>query len=64
MNDMYSIILVGLFFLFLALKLTGYIDWSWLWVLAPLWIPLAIVAVCGIGFLIILLFVNRKNETD
>lgn len=25
---------------FIALKLMGYIDWSWVWVLAPLWIPL------------------------
>ena len=24
--------------LFIALKLTGYITWSWLWVLAPIWI--------------------------
>jgi hypothetical protein len=32
----------GLFLLFLALKLTGYIDWSWIWVTAPLWIGLAI----------------------
>lgn len=23
--------------LFIGLKLTGYIAWSWLWVLAPLW---------------------------
>lgn len=23
--------------LFIGLKLTGYIDWSWWWVLAPLW---------------------------
>jgi len=23
--------------LFVALKLTGYIDWSWWWVTAPLW---------------------------
>lgn len=29
--------------LFIGLKLTGYIDWSWVWVLAPLWIPLAVV---------------------
>lgn len=29
--------------LFVALKLTGYIDWSWLWVLAPFWIPWAII---------------------
>ncbi|MEB2554065.1 hypothetical protein [Burkholderia cenocepacia] len=31
-----------LFILFLALKLTGFIDWSWWWVTAPLWIPAAI----------------------
>jgi hypothetical protein len=30
-----------LFFIFLVLKLTGFIDWSWIWVCSPLWIPLA-----------------------
>lgn len=29
--------------LFIGLKLTGHIDWSWLWVLAPIWIPFALV---------------------
>lgn len=29
---------------FIVLKLTGVISWSWLWVLAPFWIPLALVA--------------------
>ena len=29
-------------FLFIAFKLTGFIHWSWLWVLSPLWISLAI----------------------
>lgn len=24
--------------LFIALKLTGYINWSWWWVLSPVWI--------------------------
>jgi len=24
--------------LFIGLKLTNYIDWSWWWVLSPLWI--------------------------
>lgn len=28
---------------FIVLKLTHYIDWSWWWVLSPFWIPLAIV---------------------
>jgi hypothetical protein len=34
--------------LFIALKLTGVIDWSWWWVLAPIWIPLLIVLVIAI----------------
>ena len=29
--------------LFVGLKLTGYIQWPWVWVLSPFWIPLAIV---------------------
>ena len=35
---------------FITLKLTGTIAWSWLWVLSPIWIPvifvLCIFAVC------------------
>lgn len=34
-----------LFIVFLVLKLTGTIDWSWWWVTSPLWIPLAVAAV-------------------
>lgn len=29
--------------LFIGLKLTGHINWSWLWVLAPIWGPFAFV---------------------
>lgn len=32
-----------LFIVFLVLKLTEVIDWSWWWVTAPLWIPVGIV---------------------
>lgn len=28
---------------FIVLKLCGIIDWSWLWVLSPLWISAALV---------------------
>lgn len=28
---------------FIVLKLCGVIDWSWLWVLSPVWISLLIV---------------------
>jgi hypothetical protein len=30
---------------FIILKLTGYIEWAWVWVLSPMWIPLALLAV-------------------
>lgn len=29
--------------LFIGLKLTNYIDWSWWWVLSPLWIAAGVV---------------------
>lgn len=32
-----------LFLIFLVLKLTGLIDWSWWWVTAPIWIPLLVI---------------------
>ena len=47
--------------LLIGLKLTNYIDWSWWWVLAPIWIPLLIVIVI---FLIVLLFAIIKAVLD
>jgi len=34
-----------LFLIFLVLKLTGHIDWSWWWVTSPLWIGIVLVVV-------------------
>jgi len=31
--------------LFIGLKLTGHINWPWIWVLSPIWISLAIIFV-------------------
>lgn len=31
----------AVFLLFLGLKLTEVIDWPWVWILAPLWLPAA-----------------------
>lgn len=46
--------------LFVGLKLTGYINWSWWWVTAPFWGGLAIVvfafACSGLFLLAIKLF--------
>lgn len=32
-------VMIMLFIVFLILKLAEVIDWPWLWVLSPLWIP-------------------------
>jgi hypothetical protein len=32
-----------LFLIFMTLKLTGHIDWSWWWVTAPLWGTVALI---------------------
>ncbi len=38
---------------FIVLKLIGKIDWSWWWVLSPLWISLALVLVLlGVALLL------------
>jgi hypothetical protein len=34
-----------LFLIFLILKLTNTIDWSWWWVTSPLWIPAGILLI-------------------
>ena len=43
--------------LFVGLKLTNVIAWSWWWVLSPFWIPFALLIVigiiAGIGWLIL-----------
>lgn len=44
-----------LFLLFLTLKLTNVIDWSWWWVAAPLW---AGAALALIGMLLTVLFMG------
>lgn len=39
--------------LFVGLKLTGHISWSWWWVVSPIWISLlAIVVLVIVGVLI------------
>ena len=38
--------------LFIGLKLTNHIDWSWWWVLSPLWIGFALWAVIVVLFLV------------
>ncbi len=39
--------------LFVGLKLTGYITWSWWWVLSPLWIGAALGLVVALIILVV-----------
>ena len=48
--------------LFIGLKLTGHIIWSWIWVLAPLWIPICIALILFSA--IILLVALGKIDID
>lgn len=47
--------------LFIALKLLNQIDWSWWWVLAPIWIPFAIMIIILIGFLGLVILGIRRS---
>lgn len=52
-----------LFTVFLVLKLTGVIAWSWWWVTAPLWAGLAIaLAVMVVLFFVAALAAARKQS--
>lgn len=46
--------------LFIGLKLTGYITWSWFWVLSPLLIPLAIFLVIAAFTLVLAAVLTSK----
>ena len=42
----WNLILVGtLTATFIVLKILGYINWSWLWVLSPLWIDVVLMII-------------------
>ncbi len=44
--------------LFIALKLTEQIEWSWVWVVSPLWIPYAFFAsIIALYFVILIVCV-------
>lgn len=49
--------LLGL--LFIGLKLTDYIDWSWWWVLSPFWLPWAVFLIIGAIALVVSLFTTK-----
>lgn len=48
--------------LFIGLKLGGVIEWSWLWVLAPLWIPWSFIALCLVILAVLKIMVWRGEK--
>ena len=48
-----------LLIVFIVLKLTNTIDWSWWWVLAPLWIPWILIIIIWIGMVC---FIKRRSH--
>lgn len=48
-----------LFITFLVLKLTHVINWSWWWITAPIWGPLALLALFGLILFIGLLITKE-----
>jgi len=47
---------------FITLKLTGHIDWSWLWVLAPIWLSFAGVILILLVMLLLYIFTEKKRR--
>jgi len=44
---------------FIVLKLVGTIDWSWWWVLSPIWIPLAVVLLLCVLYVVVRAVVSK-----
>lgn len=49
-----------LLIVFIVLKLCNLIDWSWGWVLSPLWIPLSIVVLVVI--IVLFIYFTKSHE--
>ena len=52
--------------LFVALKLMGYIDWAWIWVLSPFWIGILFFIVISVLFVSLVpggrVTMRKKND--
>ncbi len=51
---------VVVFVVFLILKLTGLIGWSWWWVTSPLWIVAGIILILTILYIVVFSLRYRK----
>lgn len=59
----YSIPIFSIFgFIFIVMKLTGHITWSWWWVLAPFWIPTCIAIIILLLLCVLVVLESKKNN--
>ena len=59
----WNLMLVGILTaVFVVLKVLGYINWSWLWVLSPLWIDFGIMIVLFFVLIIGYKIINIGNK--
>lgn len=49
---------------FVVLKLVGVIDWSWWWVLAPVWIPLEVGVIVLLMYLVYYLLNKERIDKE
>ena len=56
-GDVFDFFVMCLTLMFILLKLTGEIDWSWWWVVSPIWITFAMVLL--ILFMIFFYYIIR-----
>lgn len=48
--------------LFVGLKLTGFISWPWIWVLAPFWIPVAVALVLILLAVVLSAIIDKRHH--
>jgi|GEM_PF-413708 len=50
---------------FITLKLLNKIDWSWWWVLSPIWIPISVIALIIFLWLVgkVVVLIIKKHKT-
>ena len=50
--------------IFITLKLCNVIDWPWIWVLSPLWIPFVIIVAITLLAFSIAVFIGHFHKGD
>jgi predicted tellurium resistance membrane protein TerC len=51
-----------LLLMFIGLKLTGHITWSWWWILSPFWIPFSIAVLLLVAILTLEFIEDRRRK--